>query len=945
MRRALLLSFFVLFFSPTISSAQTVPDPQPTEGTILADINLSNATISQEGNTVTIGLDIENRSAIPQPDIRYGIEIIKTTTQTQETVDSFIATETATVSANGSLHRDVIYTAPAFLSGSYDLWVIAKTTGGLMLGLANPGKVTFTGSGNHIAINPSTCHLSVAGRDYTLDQGVDVSKDEELTLICPAENTSTTPLTVTPFFDTFRRTVYGPSVKLDYPAKTPITFAPKEKKDISITIPKASTPQAYDFTVVLKQDTAPVSATITAHYVIQGASATIQTVSLDKGTYAQGETLSATLFWTPSADTFPGSRTGEGAKIDTVTATLSVADSTGIACIAPLTQSTSATDIKTILSAQTTTACPDASATITLTDKDGNILDTRTIEGDVTTPKEVASTVPVTETADQSTGLTSKALLFVIVSVLFVISLGLIVWKFVLKRGAGKNRIGLFLFPLIMLGSFLSVQKAEAVSWNMPYSFTYNTSQCMPWGTCIVRRNNATVTFHFAANSNATSYTSGNPITITGSSEFRGIIIGSGFTVVGGPSSINSTLTASFTSPYSGSVSVFSTNRGSGHGSGTLIAPTVSSPTVVRILLTGTLPNGHRELSTSTAYINVTVNPVPVINGGWSGWSSCSVTCGGGTQTRTCTNPTPSGGGATCSGSTSQSCNTGICVVAPSVSFTTDKNAVAWNNGVIVSPATLTWSASGTNVSCTASNGWSGAKALTGSLAVSPSATTTYTLTCSGDGGSLARFITISTIASYDPTTLSFLVSPLTTVNPESPSTTLYWSTTGYGVTCTASGGWSGTRGSSGFLDISPTTDMNYTLSCSGAGGTAPAQTVTVLVAIPGTCATPDKSTDQNASPWTMALCAPGNTVTNQVATGSTYGEPDWTWTCVGPYGGSQANCSASCTNTCEASKALHCQSEMSWRLRNMCGKAVDCTGPGTRTDCNLNYREVVPSN
>lgn len=49
------------------------------------------------------------------------------------------------------------------------------------------------------------------------------------------------------------------------------------------------------------------------------------------------------------------------------------------------------------------------------------------------------------------------------------------------------------------------------------------------------------------------------------------------------------------------------------------------------------------------------------INGGWSGWSSCSVSCGGGTQTRTCTNPAPANGGATCSGSSSQSCNTHSC--------------------------------------------------------------------------------------------------------------------------------------------------------------------------------------------------------------------------------------------------------------------------------------------
>jgi len=51
------------------------------------------------------------------------------------------------------------------------------------------------------------------------------------------------------------------------------------------------------------------------------------------------------------------------------------------------------------------------------------------------------------------------------------------------------------------------------------------------------------------------------------------------------------------------------------------------------------------------------------IDGGWSSFGTCSATCGGGIQTRTCTNPSPAYGGADCVGSASQSCNTQACAV------------------------------------------------------------------------------------------------------------------------------------------------------------------------------------------------------------------------------------------------------------------------------------------
>jgi hypothetical protein len=61
--------------------------------------------------------------------------------------------------------------------------------------------------------------------------------------------------------------------------------------------------------------------------------------------------------------------------------------------------------------------------------------------------------------------------------------------------------------------------------------------------------------------------------------------------------------------------------------------------------------------------VTVIVEESPVVDGVWTDWNSCNALCGTGTQTRSCTNPPPSGGGADCSGPTVQTCNTQSCPV------------------------------------------------------------------------------------------------------------------------------------------------------------------------------------------------------------------------------------------------------------------------------------------
>ena len=55
------------------------------------------------------------------------------------------------------------------------------------------------------------------------------------------------------------------------------------------------------------------------------------------------------------------------------------------------------------------------------------------------------------------------------------------------------------------------------------------------------------------------------------------------------------------------------------------------------------------------------VTPDSVLDGGWSRFGSCSKTCGGGTQSRMCSEPAPANGGKDCVGDATKECNTRVC--------------------------------------------------------------------------------------------------------------------------------------------------------------------------------------------------------------------------------------------------------------------------------------------
>lgn len=161
---------------------------------------------------------------------------------------------------------------------------------------------------------------------------------------------------------------------------------------------------------------------------------------------------------------------------------------------------------------------------------------------------------------------------------------------------------------------------------------------------------------------------------------------------------------------------------------------------------------------------------------------------------------------------------------APELTFTSSPQSIESGTS-----ATLSWTALNAT-SCTASGGWSGTRALSGSQIVTPSATTTYILTCTGVGGTAQKSATVAVVPVQIPApTLQFQAS--STLIFQGSSTLLSW-TTQNAVSCTASNGWSGVKGISGSEVVSPTATTTYTLTCTGLGGDT-TQSITINVKIP----------------------------------------------------------------------------------------------------------------
>ncbi len=312
-------------------------DSSQTQMRVIADVDIHNAlVVEQKDHDIDMMFNIDNGVG-SQPDIRYAVELKQYITDDdgQVLVYRHVFDDVVVLGEHSSVQKEITAHIPQYFVGKYGVWLSAKNSEGTPLSSAFLGDMQFFGGDTqYINIDTNTCYFSVQGANdkYNLMQGVDINSSEKLLLTCVATNGYNHDITIAPTIQTYQRTFFGKH--LDTKQSDSIDFKAGEQKEITMTIPTQDKSQAYSIIVSLT-DKQIQSNEIYAHYVVQGESATVSTIQLDKLEYAKGDDMHVSFLASGSADRFGGAR-GQGTVNEKLYYDVSVTDKKSHNCIEPI---------------------------------------------------------------------------------------------------------------------------------------------------------------------------------------------------------------------------------------------------------------------------------------------------------------------------------------------------------------------------------------------------------------------------------------------------------------------------------------------------------------------------------------------------------------------------------------------------------------------------------
>jgi len=368
--RTHLMMFFVLLLVGAVFAANEVITP--------VSIKIYDVNMGIEDNILKVSfLATSNSSSVPN--VIYGIQFIDKNSANVKVVFEKSIDDVITLQENLVISRQFSVSIPKYLAGSYEVQLKLENDRGLELIQGVIGTINLAKEEDFVEIITSSCYVTVVGEPYhyRLNEGVDIALNESINANCDVINHFSNDVSVYPVFETRFRDSFGALLDTASLTENVINLKAGESSKILIKIPAQEKPQAYTallkFKLVGKDNV--VSNEVGFHYVIQGVSATIQNVSLDKNYYEKGSNVRVNVFWSGSADSFGGAR--NSSPPSNVSLLVSV-QSNGSNCIESLNENLTGEKELIELSAISVIDCVNPQVTTKILDSSGNVLDSKT---------------------------------------------------------------------------------------------------------------------------------------------------------------------------------------------------------------------------------------------------------------------------------------------------------------------------------------------------------------------------------------------------------------------------------------------------------------------------------------------------------------------------------------------------------------------------------------
>jgi len=370
-----LILFFILILVGIVFAAETKFYPSP--------IVVSDASATVNDNSLSVSFSVVSNGASFH-NVVYGVQLVDMNSFGQpvafeKSFDDKINLQDGLVTT-----KQVSVVLPDYLNGSYGVKLILSTDKGLELINGIIRKINLVKKKDFVEIISSSCYIVVNGENqkYGLIDGVDIGKGESINANCEFVNHFSSNISVYPVFETRFRDSFGALLDTTPLNENVINLKAGESSRFSITIPVQEKPQAYTALLKFKEGNTVVSNEVGFHYVVQGVSATIQNVSLDKNYYARGDNVNVGVFWSGSADSFPDARKQSVNNDKSLVVSI---DSNGTNCFEPLNKNLVDKNDLVVLSTVSVINCVNPNVSVKIVDSKGNLLDSQifTIYGNV----------------------------------------------------------------------------------------------------------------------------------------------------------------------------------------------------------------------------------------------------------------------------------------------------------------------------------------------------------------------------------------------------------------------------------------------------------------------------------------------------------------------------------------------------------------------------------